>query len=316
MGKPYFILRDGKLSRKENTILFENSDVRRSLPLEDVDEIFVLSEVSLTSKLLKLLAQKGVPLHLFNRFGFYAGSFYPREVNESGFLIVRQVEHYLNEEKRLYLAKVFVLGALENLSYVYGIDPAVYLKRLSEAGSIEEIMGVEAGFRRECFKELEKQTGFEFVKRTRKPPENHLNALLSFGNSLVYAKVLGEIYFTPLNPTVSYLHEPSTKRFSLALDVAEVFKPVLSDMLILRLLKEGRIDRKHFRGESGMVFLNEEGKRIFVTSFNELLERTLRNRRLKRKVSLRGFIRIELYRLIKHLIGDEIYEPFVYRRFL
>ncbi len=313
MGRAYFIITDGKLTRKEDTILFENSDIRKVIPVEDVDELFVISEISLTSKLLKLLAQRGAPLHLFNRYGFYVGSFYPRETNSSGFLIVKQAEHYLTQNKRLYLAKAFVLGAVQNLSHVYKIGNEKSLERLSEAETIEEIMSVEGEFRKRCYAELEKITGFEFGGRTKRPPQNPLNALISFGNSLVYAKVLGEIYYTPLNPTISYLHEPSSKRFSLSLDVAEVFKPMLSDALIIKLLKEGKITRRHFVEESGMVYLNEEGKKTFLSEFNQLLEKTVKHKKLKRKVSHRSLIRIELYKLVKHLLNDEIYKPIVYR---
>lgn len=314
MGRAYFIITDGKLTRKEDTILFENADVRKVIPIEDVDELFIISEISLTSKLLKLLAQKGAPLHLFNRFGFYVGSFYPRETHSSGFLIVKQAEHYLDQNKRLYLAKAFVLGALENLSYLYKVEKNKALEKLAEAKTVEEVMSVEGDFRKKCYAELEKITGFEFGSRTKRPPENPLNALISFGNSLVYAKVLGEIYYTPLNPTISYLHEPSSKRFSLSLDVAEVFKPLLSDSLIVKLLREAKVGREHFVNESGMVYLSKDGARIFVSEFNSLLEKTVKHRKLKRKVSFRRLIRLELYKLIKHLLAEETYEPMVYGR--
>jgi CRISP-associated protein Cas1 len=65
----------------------------------------------------------------------------------------------------------------------------------------------------------------------RRPPDNILNALISFGNSLVYAAVLGQIYRTQPNPTLSFLHEPGVRRFSLSLDLAEIFKPLLTDRI-------------------------------------------------------------------------------------
>ena len=310
MGKPYFIITDGRLVRKENTVYFESSEVKKALPVEDIDELFVIAELSLTTKLLKLLAGYGIPLHIFNHFGFYVGSFYPRDRNESGFLIVKQVQHYLDDERRIYLAKAFVEGSIRNLAHIYHLDPSSYLKRLSGASNVEEIMSVESSFRKVCYRELEKITGLEFGRRTRRPPENPLNALISFGNSLTYSKVLGEIYYTPLNPTISYLHEPSTKRYSLALDVAEVFKPILCDSIIVKLAREGKIKESLFREDLSMTMLSEEGKKVFVGAFNETLERTIRYRKLKRKVSIRGLIRIELYKLIKHLLEEEVYRPF------
>ncbi len=313
MGRSYFILSDGSISRKEDTVLFQNSEVRKVIPIEDIDEIFVLAEVSLTSKVLKLMAKAGVTLHLFNRYGFYTGSFYPRETNVSGFLIIKQSEHYLDHEKRLFLAKSFVLGAIENLSDIYKLGAKDYLKKLADCKSVEDVMSVEGDFRKRCYAELEKITGLEFGTRSKRPPQNPLNALISFGNSLVYAKVLGEIYFTQLNPTISYLHEPSTKRFSLSLDMAEIFKPILSDGLIVRLLRSGKLKEEHFVKESGMCYLSKEGARIFLSEFDQLLNKTIKHRKLKRRVSHRSLIRLELYKLIKHLVGDEVYQPLIYR---
>ncbi len=311
MGRSYFLITDGFLSRKEDTIFFKNSEIEKVLPIEDVDEIFVLSEISLTSKLLKLLAKKGIPLHLFNRYGFYVGSFYPRETHTSGFLIVKQVQHYLDMDKRLYLAKAFVVGAIENLSAVYKIDNKHTLDRLKKAKTIEEIMSIEGNFRKVCYEELGKKTSITFEGRTKRPPQDPINALISLGNSLTYAKVLGEIYFTPLNPTISYLHEPSTKRFSLSLDVAEVFKPIFSDALILRLLKEGKIKEKHFKNFGEGVYLNDEGRKIYVSEFKNLLEKTIYHKKLKRKISYRQLIRIELFKLIKHFLDEEPYKPYI-----
>ena len=313
MGRTYFILTDGKLSRQENTLLFENKNTRKVIPIEDVDEIFILSDLSMTSKMLKLIADNGTVLHLFNRYGFYVGSFYPRSRNESGHLIIKQAEHYIEREKRLFLAKSFVAGGIQNLAYVYKLDPEPHLTKLERAGNITEIMSVESDFRKRCYKELEKITGLEFEKRSRRPPSNELNALISFGNSLVYAKVLGEIYFTPLNPTISYLHEPSAKRFSLSLDIAEIFKPFFSDWLIIQLFRKTKLTEKHFEKMDDMALLSESGKKIFIREFDNLLQDTIKYRKLKRKVSRRQLIRIELYKLIKHLVGDEVYIPMNYR---
>jgi CRISPR-associated protein Cas1 len=73
-----------------------------------------------------------------------------------------------------------------------------------------------------------------------------VNALLSFGNSLLYTAALSEIYMTQLNPTVSYLHEPSQRRPSLALDLPEIFKPLIVDRVIFRLLNRGEISDDDF----------------------------------------------------------------------
>ncbi|MDL0298323.1 CRISPR-associated endonuclease Cas1, partial [Clostridioides difficile] len=75
------------------------------------------------------------------------------------------------------------------------------------------------------------------------PPKDPVNALMSFGNSIMYTNVLSEIYKTQLDPTISFLHEPSTKRFSLSLDIAEIFKPIIIDTIIFSLINNKRINK-------------------------------------------------------------------------
>ncbi len=313
MGRVYYITHSGTLKREENTVVFENSEVKKSIPIEDLDELFLLSEVSTNSKVLGLLSQKGVVVHFFNHYGYYIGSFYPRETNLSGYLLVKQVQHYIEPHKRLELAKSFVEGAIINLCPLFNMEEETYLSELSKAKNITEVMQVEAKLRKDFYRKIEEETGWDFQKRTKRPPHNPLNALISFGNSLVYSKVLGEIYHTQLNPTISYLHEPTTKRFSLSLDVAEIFKPILSDALILKLIKEGLLEDKHFLQELEYAYLSQDGRRLFVAEFNKLLESTIRHRKLNRKVSHRQLIRLELYKLIKHLLEEEPYRPLNYR---
>ena len=145
----------------------------------------------------------------------------------------------------------------------------------------------------------------------KRPPDNQINALISFANSMVYTTVLGEIYKTQLNPLVSFLHEPGTKRFSLSLDLAEIFKPLLADRIIFTLLNRKQLTDKHFTKKGRVCWLSEDGRKLFVRQFDERLNETIKHRRLGRNVSYRRLIRLECYKLIKHLLGQEPYKPFV-----
>ncbi|NPB03347.1 MAG: type I-B CRISPR-associated endonuclease Cas1 [Thermotogae bacterium] len=311
MGRIYYILSSGVLRRRENTIVLEGENRRKFIPVENVEALYVFGEVSVNTKLLNLLNRHGVVVHFFNYYGWYIGSFYPRERNVSGFLAVKQVEHYLDPDKRLFLAKAFVRGALKNLSALpLNLDPKDYLQEIEASRDVATLMSVEASFRKKFYKLLEDKIGWEFGGRSRRPPQNPLNALISFGNSLVYTTVLKEIYHTQLLPTVSYLHEPSDRRFSLSLDLAEIFKPILSDRLILRLIQNGQIGEEHFEEKLNFTYLNSKGREIFLREYDKLLRSTLRHRRLNRKVSLSRVIRLECYKLIKHLIGERHYKPF------
>jgi CRISPR-associated protein Cas1 len=317
MKNNYYILSDGKLRRDENTIYFVNEDGKRALPIQRIYSIYALGSLSITSKAISLLAKEGICIHFFNRYGFYIGSFYPRESLISGELLVRQVEHYLDFEKRLKLAKLFVEGSVMNMNRIlssYSSDRSLLknLESLSSAKNIEEVMGVEARARNEYFSEFDNiLKNFKFEKRSRQPPENEINSMMSFGYSLLYSAVLSEIYHTQLHPGISYLHEPSERRFSLALDLSEIFKPFIVDRIIFYLVNKGMMNEKDFDRDFKGVLLSDSGKKKFVEEFNSRLKTTIKHRQLKRKVSYQRLIRLECYKLIKHLLGNKEYKPLV-----
>jgi CRISPR-associated protein Cas1 len=152
---------------------------------------------------------------------------------------------------------------------------------------------------------------FTFQKRSRRPPKNPINALISFGNMLLYTSVLSEIYKTHLDPRIGYLHTSNFRRFSLNLDVAEIFKPILVDRLIFSLVNKGIIKKKHFSKELPGFYLKEDSRKIFVEKWEERMQTTVKCYKIKHKVSYRRLLRLELYKLEKHFLGETEYEPYI-----
>ncbi len=318
ISRTYYIFSPGQLRRKDNTLAFEIDEERRIIPIEDVDHIYCFAPLDFNSKLLEFLGQKQVCLHLFGYYGQYSGSFIPREALLSGFLVVKQVEHYLDANKRLELARIFVQGAIHNVrrnlekrnEYQETCGRLDSLNKvLKDAASVEEVMSVEAHARKAYYTEWSSITGWAFEKRSKRPPQNALNALISFGNAMTYTTVLKEIHRTALNPTISYLHEPSERRYSLALDMAEIFKPVFVDRLIFKLINLNQMKQHHFDVNANYTYLSEEGRKIFVTEFEEQMEKTILHRSLKRNVRYKSLIRLDLYKLTKHVLGEKPYNP-------
>ena len=324
MSRNYYITQPGRLRRKNNTLYLEKVDNSRvPIPIEDIDALYLYGELDLNTKLLSFFAQKQIPFHVFNYYGYYAGSYYPREYLNSGSLLVKQVQHYEKPRKRLPLAQEFVASAvfniLKNLRYysnrgkdctdqINAIE--VIAPEMLSAKNTNELMGYEGLIRDTYYTAfntiLELQTPFE--KRVRRPADNPINTAISFGNSLMYAACLTEIYRTQLNPTISFLHEPGDRRFSLSLDLAEIFKPLIVDRIIFRLFNRRQLnEQKHFETEIGACYLNENGRKLFIAAFDEQLKQTVAHRKLKRKVSYQRLIRLECYKLIKHLVGMEPY---------
>ncbi len=298
---------------------------RRVIPIEDVDAIWSFRELDLNSKVLNFLAQKKIPIHFFNYYGFYSGSFYPREYLQAGFLLVKQVRHYSSNAKRLVISRELIGAALHNIlrNLRYrdsrGADllketevVQTEVLRLAEVKDISQLMACEGRARAAYYQAFEKiiKRDVEFKKRVRRPPDNMVNALISFTNGLVYSSVLTQIYRSQLDPTISFLHEPGFRRFSLALDLAEIFKPILADRLIFRLFNNGQISEKHFAQDLNCCYLKESGRKIVLKEWDARLQTTIEHRRLKRKVSYERLIRLECYKLVKHLTEVEEYKGF------
>ncbi|ASJ10955.1 subtype I-B CRISPR-associated endonuclease Cas1 [Thermococcus sp. P6] len=316
------LLSDGTLFRKENTLYFENARGRKPLAIEGIYDIYIYGHVNVSSQALHFLAQNGIALHFFNHYGYYDGSFYPRESLHSGDLVVRQAEHYLDTAKRLKLARLFVRGSALNMEknlkrWKTDGDFSDLLRELLEelegAEKLTEVMNVEARIREGYYSRWDEHMpeGFRIVKRLRRPPGNEMNALISFLNSRLYATIVSELYNTQLVPTVSYLHEPAERRFSLALDLSEIFKPIIVDRIATRLVKQGIIGEEHFREELNGVLLNDEGKKRVLKAFNAEMTGSVKHPKLGKNVTKQRLIRLEAYKLIKHLVGVREYEPLV-----
>jgi CRISPR-associated protein Cas1 len=298
---------------------------RRVIPVEDVDALWVFGELDLNARVLVFLAQHKVPVHFFNYYGFYAGSFYPREYLRAGYLVVRQVRHYANRRLRLAIAREFIGAALHNimrnLRYygTRGVDVQAQTEsvqaealRLTTVSSVDELMACEGRARAAYYQAFAHilRNEVDFTKRVRRPPDNMVNALISFTNGLVYSAALTQIYRTQLDPTISFLHEPGARRFSLALDLAEVFKPILADRLLFKLLNNRQLNERDFAQDLNCCYLKESGRKVVLKEWNARLETTIEHRRLRRKVSYERLIRLECYKLVKHLTNVEPYVGF------
>ena len=316
--KNYYILSEGILKRKENTIYFVNEKGKKPIPINKVYSIYAYGQITFSSQVMSLLSKYGVTIHFFNYYGFYSGSYYPRETLLSGDLLVKQADYYLNIQKRLELAKLFVEGAANNILKVlayYKIENNIKetLSELNSTNKITEIMNIEGRIRSEYYSKFDEilPDDFKMEGRSRQPPKNMINSLISFGNSMMYSTVLTELYNTQLNPTISYLHEPSERRFSLSLDLSEIFKPIFVDRLIFYMVNKRMLSKKDFNEDLNCCLLNDKGRNKFIKEYNKRLEKTIKHKKLKKNVSYQRLIRLEAYKLKKHILGIEKYDPFV-----
>ena len=329
MKKTIYVFNDGEFKRKDNTLYFETEDGKKYIPVEDIKEIIVFGEVSLNKRFLEFLTQKEIIIHFLNSYGYYIGSFYPREHLNSGYMILKQAEYYMEGNKRLRLAQLFVHGAAANIINVLryyenrgkdlGVELeqiAVLVNKIDRCRNVDELMAIEGNIREAyyaAFNTIIDKPDFVFRGRNRRPPQDRINALISFGNTLAYTAVLSEIYKTHLDPRIGYLHTTNFRRFTLNLDVSEIFKPILVDRLIFSLLGRNMLKNTHFENKANGILMNDKGRKIFVEEWENRLRTTIKHRELGREVSYRRLIRMDLYKLEKHLMAEKDFKPFVSR---
>lgn len=330
MKKTYYLFNPGKLQRRDNTLKFTPYDLDgkeqdpRFLPVENVGELYCFGALDANSALFNFLGQEQVPMHFFDYFENYTGSFMPRDALLSGKMLIAQVKFQQNSKKRLIIAQEILDGAsynmLKNLRYYNSrgkdLEPLIELiknlaSKISSTASIDELMGIEGNIRKHYY------AAFELIiddlsmgGRSYNPPVNEVNSLVSFGNMMCYSQCLKAIHQTQLNPVISFLHEPGERRYSLSLDLAEVFKPLLVDRVIFKVLNKRMIKAENFESGINRIVLKENGKKTFVQAFEDRLEETIVHRTLNRSVSYRHLIKLECYKLQKHILEIEEYKPF------
>lgn len=321
-----YIFSMGELKRKDNSIAFVNEKGNFYIPIQDTRELYCMNEVSFNTKFLDFISKAGITLHLFNYHGNYSGTFYPKEQLISGDLSIKQAIYYL--ENRLNIAKSIVQSIADNihetLYHFYRHDkkdlkPVLdWLKSepqkfLQKEITIEQIMFIEGQIWSRFYDSFKHFLPEDFLmnKRVKRPPNNPMNALVSFGNTLLYTKTISAIYTTHLNQAISFLHSPREGRFSLCLDISEAFKPVVVFKTIFDLVGRKKLQvEKHFDKSLNYALLNEEGKKIFIDAFETRLNETFIHPKLKRKTTYKNCLKLEGYKLIKYIVEGRDFVPF------
>ena len=240
--------------------------------------------------------------HFFHYYKGYTGTFYPKNQYNSGKVLIKQVETFKDSVRRLKIAKSIVLGIGKNIYealyhyYRHGksdLKPFLdwihqdFSEAVKTANSIPEIMAYEGNLWEGFYRSLVYFLPEDFIlnKRVKRPPDNPMNALISFGNMLLYTKMISAIYRTHLDQRISFLHDPSERRFSLSLDLSEAFKPVIVYRTIFELVNRKRLKvEKHFDKKVNYCLLNEEGRDIFIEAFEARLQSVFTHKKLKRKI--------------------------------
>jgi len=314
MSKPYYIIGNLVVLRKKNTIYVMSKSEKKPLPVEGIKSLFCIGSVTVKAGALKMLLRRGIPVHFFGHHGDYIGSALPLNKHTSGTALIKQVEHYTNKEKRLEIAHEIVRGIRKTIRWTLRklgdqrykeIEPSI------KAESIYELLGYESNAWNMLYDSLSRkleEKGILFIGRSKRPPTDRINAIISYTNSILYATALSEIMHTPLDPRIGFLHETYEKRFALSLDIADLFKPLITPRVVVRAVNRGLKD-EWFHKDVG-IFLTTTGKRAITAEIEKILTTTVKHPTLRRNISIRYAMRLEAYKLLKHIIGDKKYKAF------
>lgn len=318
--EPIYIKSNAVMIRQGNTLYIANAEIgKQPFPIKNVSDIYCLGKVTIRSGAADLLMKEGIPVHFLNKYGGYVGTLMPKDDLISGKVIIAQASHHIDYRKRMVVAKKMLQAVrdamIRSLKYYKrkGKDVARHIDAVSSVdivgSTISELMGAEGQAwiaYYESYNTLNRV--FPFTGRQYHPPTDPLNSLISLANSLLYATVVSEIRRTYLHPAISFVHEPLERRFSLALDLADIFKPLITTRVVLRLINTKQISPDDFDTSIGFR-LSDSALEKFITAYNSRITETIRHPTLKRRTSYRYLIRLECYKLVKHFLGDKEYQP-------
>lgn len=323
------VLSDGILSKKDFALRFTSENGKYDIPVYGCENINVYSNVVFDSDFLAQAAKNRVIVSVFNDCGKKLGSFIPESRLLSPAVTIEQLQAYGEKKQRLYLASRFVLGSIHNLRlniryYRKNYKDKLFTESLKAIDALEkqvkkcddynDLLMLEARVRNayyHCFDLFIRVEGFVFDKRTRRPPKNEVNAMLSFGYTVLYNLLATEIQKTSLDVRVGFLHATNKRKESLNLDIAELFKPLIVDRVVFSMINRHMIEaEKHFEHmENGTVYLNSEGKHIFLRMLYDKLDTRVTVG--KQSVSYHTIIDWEIKKLISYFRkGEKRYNPF------
>ena len=238
-----------------------------------------------------------------------------------------QLLQYYDEKKRLTLAKSFVLSSIhncrlniryynkqkENPHYGAVLNKLHSLEKdIKNCNAYESLLLLEAHAREayySCFDFFIEKSTYCFHSRSRRPPLNEVNALLSFGNTVLYNLIATEINKSSLDIQIGYLHATNRRPESLNLDIAEAFKPLLVDRTVFSLINLNMLNEDDFsQADHGAVYLSQNGKRKYLRAFYEKLDNTLTIH--TEKLTYLQIIRRDVQALTRYFRHDERYVPF------
>jgi CRISPR-associated protein Cas1 len=317
--RTYWLTTPCRVRRERQSLAIERADGSSvHIPVTDVRDLVALAPVDVNTAAVSLLARHGIALHLLDEYGNYAGQLAPADGMCAGEVVRRQVITAEKPAAALAVARELVLAAAHNVRWAFDTSllakPLATLERSVQAASTgPELMAAEGTFRRSSWSLLDEELPPWLLLhgRSRRPPRNAGNAFISFTNGIVYSRALTALRLTPLHSGIGFLHATMARhRHTLALDLAEPFKPLLAERLLRRAAHQRILRQTDFEVDVAAASLSATGRKRVVGMVRDELAETVYHRRLRRRVSYEGLIRLEALKLVRLCLEGEPYKAF------
>lgn len=288
------------------------------IPITDIRDLVAFDHVDINTSAVSLLSRHGIMIHILDHYGNYAGAITPAEDMSSAHVLRSQVTLTADHETRLTIGRALVATTAANVKWALDTDlldaPLHRLKeQLAACESSEQLMGAEGNFRRSAWAVLDTMLPpwLRLEGRSRRPPSNAGNAFISYANSITYARVLTALRCTPLHPALGFLHaDTDRRRNTLALDLAELFKPLFAERLLKRAAAQKTLRPSDFESDVGYASLSKQGRKKTAELIRAELATTVYHRALRRKVSYEELIHLEALKLVRLCLEGTSYKPF------
>lgn len=335
----YLITPDSYLSLDgENLVVHPKEGDDHRFPLHNLEGIVTFGSRGASPALMGKCAEDGISLSFLSRSGkFLAGV--SGEVNGNVLLRREQYRKADDQNESLKIAKDFIIGKLYNSRYV--LERAVRdhamrldvdkfreksefltsaIKSVVSAGDIDSLRGIEGEAAQVYFSVfnemiLQQNEHFVFNGRSRRPPLDRVNALMSFAYSLSTSMCSSALTCVGLDPYVGFMHTDRPGRCSLALDLVEEFRAVMCDRFVLMLINKRIISPDHFEErEDSAVLLNDKGRKIFITQWQNRKKEEVTHPFLKEKVEWGLLPYTQALLLARYIRGDlDEYPPLMWK---
>ena len=321
-AEPLYVTTPGSRLTKRGgrAVLKEGGAAVASRRLLDISHVAVFGNVDVSSALLRECFQAGIPVLWFTAGGWFVGGAHglpPKNV------AVRMRQHRAAAIGLPKLCGAFVAGKIRNQRTLLrrhggsdaagAVDQLLALARRAEGeDTLASLLGVEGTAARIYFSHfaglLKRSTALgaepTFAGRNRRPPTDPVNALLSFVYSMLVKDCVVAAHAVGLDPFVGLLHQPRFGRPGLALDLAEEFRPLIGDSVVLTLVNNGEVSPGHFITRGGGVALTQPGRRAVVSAYERRMRSELRHPTFGYRASYRRALEIQSRLLAAVLVGE------------